>query len=218
MLLCLTIYLALSMSITSSLFGQKVEPEDNFWKWFTRNESMLFAFESDQENIFDKLAAELQKVHPDLTFEFGPEQNGIREFVISAGGIKGAFPFVEKLAESAPTLPRWTFIKFRPRRAKLSVIQFQEASIDPKDVAFTIEPDGGKIGITLFIGSETEFDQKKHGQIGYLILDEALGEYDVEMFAGFIEFKPRETFSYLPKQPVTQLAAEFDRMLKRLSH
>jgi len=37
------------------------------------------------------LASEMHKVHPDLTFEFGPVEEERREFVITAGGIKGAF-------------------------------------------------------------------------------------------------------------------------------
>lgn len=65
---------------------------------------MLFHFETDQEKTFDKLSAELKKANPDLTFEFGPVENGKREFVISAAGIKTAFPYVESLFNSAPKL------------------------------------------------------------------------------------------------------------------
>ena len=31
-------------------------PDENFWKWFTKNQEMLFAFEKNQENVFNKLA------------------------------------------------------------------------------------------------------------------------------------------------------------------
>jgi hypothetical protein len=40
-----------------------------FWKWFVRHEDDLLHFERNQETIFDALAAALQKVDPDLTFE-----------------------------------------------------------------------------------------------------------------------------------------------------
>src|SRR5258708_6440308 len=87
-------------------------PESDFWAWFQKNEALLFDFEKDQEKVFDSLAAALHKVHPSLTFEFAPRQGGRREFVISADGIKDAFPKVESLYTSAPRIPRWQFIKF----------------------------------------------------------------------------------------------------------
>ncbi len=95
--------------------------EADFWKWFQTNEAMLFDFDRDQEAVFDRLAGEMHKVHQSLTFEFGPKENGRREFVISVDGIKDAFPSVEALYAAAPTLERWQFIKFRPRREPFDI-------------------------------------------------------------------------------------------------
>ena len=46
---------------------------EEFWNWFIHHEVDLFDFEADREKIFDQLAAELQKVDPDLAFELGPK-------------------------------------------------------------------------------------------------------------------------------------------------
>ena len=54
-------------------------PERDFWAWFQRNEPVLFDFEKNQDKVFASLASALHKVHPSLTFEFGPKQNGRRE-------------------------------------------------------------------------------------------------------------------------------------------
>ena len=79
--------------------------EHAFWKWFEKNQEDLFHFEKDREAIFDRLATALNKVHGNLTFEFSPvREDGTREFVISAGGIKAAFPNLEALHAAAP---RW---------------------------------------------------------------------------------------------------------------
>jgi len=78
-------------------------PEADFWKWFEANHAELFDFERDQDRIFDRLAAEMHKVDHDLTFEFGPKENGKREFIISADGIVRAFPKVETLYVLAQT-------------------------------------------------------------------------------------------------------------------
>ena len=58
------------LSLLSS--GTSAAPEENFWRWFVKNESMIFHFESNREEIFDQLSHELDKVNTDLTFEFGP--------------------------------------------------------------------------------------------------------------------------------------------------
>lgn len=199
-------------------FTQRVSPESRFWEWFKQNEASLFSFETDQETIFNKLRSELQKINPHLTFEFGPNENGKRDFVISAGGIKRAFESVVKLADAAPQLPRWNIIKFRPRREPLNTVQLGGKSIDPEEVLFTIEPDGHKVGITLYLADQKNFDEKIHAHIGFLLLDGAIGEYDVETLVSCIEFRPKETKSRLQKRPLSDLASEFDKLLKTISN
>src|SRR2546430_2554116 len=82
-----------------------------FWRWFQKNDDRLFAFEKDRDKIFGELTTAINKVQRNLTFEFGPvRQDGRREFVISAGGIKTAFPAVDALHAAAPKLKRWTFL------------------------------------------------------------------------------------------------------------
>ena len=46
------------------------------------------------------------------------------------------------------------------------------------------------------------------------MVDQALGEYDVETKVGFIELKPRAAQSKLTKQPISRLAQSFDRLVK----
>ncbi|MEO8673618.1 MAG: hypothetical protein ABI411_20080, partial [Tahibacter sp.] len=166
-----------------SLFGStsRGTAEVDFWTWFAANKAQLFSCETDREAIFDKVGDALHKVHPDLTFEFGPVAEGRREFVISADGVKAAFPLVESLYGSAPTLERWTWVKFRPRRLPIGTIKFAGKSIPSNDVHFLLASDEPKVGIVLFFDGCNEKEKNVFGQIGYLFLDEALGEYAVEM-------------------------------------
>ncbi|MCE0497901.1 MAG: hypothetical protein LV481_08160 [Methylacidiphilales bacterium] len=198
-----------------SLFGSKAQatPEQQFWGWFTKNESTLFDFEKDQERIFDQLAMEMKKVNPNLTFEFGPKEDGKREFVISADGIKEAFPAVISLYDSAPKLPRWTFIKFRPRREPMD-IEYSGVKVEAKDVYFTLEPDGNKAGITVFISGYTEDQRKTYMGIAFLMLDQALGEYDMETKVGFINIKDSTDQTPLEKKALTDLPATFDSFIQ----
>jgi len=195
-----------------SLFGARAHAslEADFWKWFSANEPKLFSWESDREATFNKLGAAMRKVHPDLTFEFGPVLNGKREFVISAGGIKRAFPAVESLFASAPLLNRWKWTKFRPRRSSLSDLQIGGRTVHASDVHYLLARDDPKVGVVLFFDGYTEKDKNFFGQIGYLFLDEALGEYAVEMQVGFIEFQSRESKYFQQASPLVELPAHFD--------
>jgi len=193
-------------------------PESKFWEWFLAHEKELFEFdpldEKRREALFDEVASELRKVDPYLTFEFGPEEVS-REFIISAGGIRRAFPAVVSLANSAPSLNRWTVIPFRPRRFPVHPVDFQGKHIDSNDVQFTLLDNGKTAGIQMFIPGFEE-DNLAMKSIGYLLLDEALGEYDVETRLGLIEMLPTETPKSGNRHPLPKLPTLFDQLLARI--
>jgi hypothetical protein len=192
----------------------RVDPVEKFWRWFIKHEATIYNFEADQERIFDELALELQKVDPNLTFEFGPK-NSKREFVISAAGIKSAFPAVVSLANAAPALERWRVTAFRPRRSPLNIIEYRDKKVDPADVQFSLLDNGTLAGIYLFIPGFRDGDAD-YGQIGYLMLDEVLGEYDVETNLGLIKMLLPETPSDYERHPLCELPALFDQLTSRL--
>lgn len=194
--------------------GAKQSPEPQFWAWFEKNEDMLFYFERDQERTFDQLNAEMSTVHPDLTFEFGPIENGKREFVISADGLKDAFPAVESLYASAPVLPRWTFVKFRPRRPPMK-IQIGDLQLEPSDIEVAVEADSGKAGFTVFVKGYDESRKSQFSQAAFLMLDQTIGEYDMEMKVGFIEVKPFEEGSQYQRHSLERLPNMFDEFIRR---
>lgn len=193
-------------------------PQAAFWSWFIQHEPELFGFDVDQEvereSLFDQVAAELQRVTRGLTFEFGPS-GPTREFVISAAGIKSIFPAVIGLAKAAPVLERWRITAFRPRRAPIMTIEIEDRSVDPKDVQFSLLNNGEMAGIYLFIPGFRENDVGLQ-QIGYLLLDEALGEYDVESRLGLIKMLSPDTRTTGERYPFAELPLLFDRLVSRL--
>jgi hypothetical protein len=191
--------------------------EETFWSWFAANEPRLFKFESNQEVIFRELDRELKRVNPDLTFEFGPVSKGKREFVISAAGIQTAFPAVEALYTKAPTLPRWVWVKFRPRRFPISDLEYGGKKVRSDDVRYLLAKDGDKVGIVLFFDGYKDSDST-YGQMGYLFLDEALGEYAVETQVGFVDFQSRESKYFGRSHPLRELPSDFDDYWRRKAH
>jgi hypothetical protein len=190
---------------------------ENFWNWFVEHESELFNFdpvrEAERERLFDELARELRKVDPDLAFEFGP-QHTRREFVVSAAGIKRAFPAVVSLVAAAPTLERWWLIAFRPRRSP-NIVEFRGKRVHPKDVQFSLLDNGKTAGIYLFIPGFRESDADLK-QIGYLLLDDTLGEYDVESRLGLIKMLSPDSKAEGKRYPLAELAARFDELVSQL--
>ena len=199
-----------------SLFSScaKKSSEATFWTWFEKNQNMLFHFDRDQERTFDKLNTAMSKVHPDLTFEFGPDQDGKREFVISADGLKDAFPAVESLYTSAPSLPQWTFIKFRPRRSAMA-IQMGEVKLEPTDIEVAVEADGDKAGFTVFVEGYDESQAQQYKHAAFIMLDQSIGEYDIETKVGFIDVQPFENESQYKRHGLNDLPRMFDEFMKR---
>jgi hypothetical protein len=179
------VVLSLIAGFALSCKRAQATPED-FWKWFQSNEDALFNFEKNREQTFDKLGAEMHKLNPSLTFEFGPIEDGKREFVISADGIKEAFPQVEALYAAAPSLSRWKFVKFRPRRKPMDV-DYEGISVRATSVTVQLIRNGQFADLTVFIPNCSEADRKAYMAIAFLLLDGALGEHDVETRVGQIK-------------------------------
>lgn len=195
--------------------------EETFWKWFVQNQDELFHYEKDQKAVFDRLANAMKKVHADLTFEFGPiQENGAREFIISAGGVKAAFPSVESLHAAAPKLSKWTVLKFRQRRFPINDLEFSGRTVKSDDVHYVIfkDDDPKKVGIMIFFDGYSEKNKSVWGQMGYLFLDEALGEYDVETHVGAIVFFDRKSKYFEHARPLSELPSHFDERLNRNSN
>lgn len=192
--------------------------EQEFWDWFVGREAELFDLDARQEDergkVFDELASQLNKVHRELSFELGPN-SARREFVISGSGIKNAFPSVTSLVAAAPTLPRWKITAFRPRRSPVNVVEYRGRRIDPKDVQFTLLSNGKTPGIRLFIPDYKEGETAMK-VIGYLLLDEALGEYDVAARLGMIAMHSPDAHTEGERYTFTELPGRFDVLVESL--
>jgi hypothetical protein len=192
-------------------------PEE-FWNWFAQHERELFEpdlrRETERERISNLLTRELKKVDPNLVFEVGLGGTP-REFVISAGGIKRSFPAVVSLVNAAPHLARWQVTAFRPRCAILHHVIFGGKRVELKDIQFSLLDNEKTAGIYLFIPGFRDGDEDLK-QIGYLLLDGTLGEYDVATRLGVIKMLSPETGTGGVRYPLAELAARFDELVSRL--
>jgi hypothetical protein len=195
-----------------SLFN-KQSKEEKFWNWFTENQETYY---NDIENleirdeIFNKLSENLTKIHPELVFEFSPiHENKVRELSISADGIKDVFPSVIKLIEKAPKLNNWQFNSFRQRIPGDDYeIQYGDIKIGYDDIFFRYADDNGKIGIELNIRNYNNEPQTQNAI--YILLDGLIGEYDVTMGVGWIDWKKLDDNEIENLNPLTSLRVLID--------
>jgi len=86
----------------------------------------------------------------------------------------------------------------------------------PDDVEFSLLTNGSEIGIQLFIPGFREEDMT-FKQIAYLMLDDALGECDVETKVGLIKMLPPEAPRTARRHPLSELASLSDRLPSALA-
>lgn len=161
-----------------------------FWKYFVQNAHKLSYSRKYQNKVLINCLEELKKVHPDLTFEIGSRVGDTWEFVISANGIKDAFPAVLSLIEIAPRLKGWKIIAFKQRKATDTAIAIAGVTISIEDILFEYYIEGkGKMGIILYVKDFKKSDIRYQLAI-FPLLDALLGEFDVEMKIGSIDIQP----------------------------
>jgi hypothetical protein len=165
--------------------------EEVFWKWFEHNESRLFNFEIDRESIFDEISAQLSAYQEGLVFEVSTENNGIREFIISADGIGELFQRVKALAAAAPKFERWSILAFRPRMENYDelTLDYAEKTFDPTQIWFEHSVEDGYFDLSLYYPDYDEDERDIITSGAYILLDMALGEYDVETGIRYIDHR-----------------------------
>lgn len=187
--------------------------EQQFWKWFRNNSDRLFHFEQEQDSLVQELTNQLQKVYKGLAFAFSNvKENGKREFIISADGRKELFPRVLRLVESAPSLDSWEIIAFRQPVGCFDV-NLGDRVLKHTDVYFIPLDEADKLGVKLYIREYDGSDIYKHACL--ILLDSILGEYDVEMKIGSIQFysydeRPTD-FDLLPVDQLYDVVQKIER-------
>ncbi|MCF8713742.1 hypothetical protein JM658_02795 [Joostella atrarenae] len=197
-----------------SLFTKQTK-EDKFWNWFAKNQKVYYDEIENleiRERIFSELSTELKKINQDLVFEFSPiYKNGIREFTVSAEGIKDLFPTVEKLIEKAPEIKNWQFNAFRQRIPGDDIhIQYGDFKIGYSDIYFRyIDGQYGKLGIELNISDYDGNNQTKNAV--YILLDGLIGEYDITMGIDWIDWVKLDESNIENLNPITSLRTLIDQ-------
>ncbi len=183
-----------ALTLVSLLFitgcKKDVAPEAAFWSWVRAHTAELKAVRTGQEPIVDELSKELKKASPGLAFELGVGTEPF-EFIISADGILDRFEAVKQLTSKAGDIPGVKVIAFRPRKAIDGFeMRFGELTMAAADVKFVATREAGKVDLKLYVDGLNDENSAQLKKAGFVLLDAAIGEYDMETKVGVIEFHP----------------------------
>lgn len=195
-----------------SLFA-KESKEQKFWKWFVKNESVIFGFEKDQERVLDLISSRLSSYNDDVSYEISHVKDDKREFIISADGIADAFPYVESLVNSAPELKLFSIIAFRPRIDGYEGFKLEYASreFDVSKIWVYSRVEDGFFDLIVYHPDFNEQEANIFISGSYILLDMALGEYDVVKNIRYIDHqKLPENPEELGLKPFAELRKVFD--------
>lgn len=175
------LFCVLSLFVARGSFAKNSD-EAVFWKWFVENQSRFEHFEREQDILLNELSDAIHAYRSGLVFEVGAKKKaGVREIIISADGIKELFPAVSKLVATAPKIEGWSVIAFRPRMddyARLTV-EYRGRSFDPKEIWFHPRTNDGRFEVIFYHPTYRDEDRPLIISGSYILLDMALGEYDV---------------------------------------
>ncbi len=181
-----------------------------FWKWFAEHASALKT-DPDLQKVMETVSNETEKIDPGLIGEIAVDGDK-RQLVLSADGKRELFPLVQATYAARPTqLDGWSVVAFRPR-AKADdgmTIELAGNKITPRDVKFVATPAEHKLDVVVFIPGFTTIDEM--GSLGFVLLDHAVGEYDMETKIAGVDFAGLDKAPATAK-PLTELPAQVDAL------
>ena len=185
-----------------------------FWQWFQTKENDYFQLhhtDEQQEELFGMLSEALHKLDENLSFEFSALQDdGKKEFIISANGMQKSFQVVFQLQEMAPILPRWTVIALKPRHETELQLHIMDKKFGYDDIFFDGQINDQKVDLALYM--RCDLPENILPQIGFIMLDIILGEYDVATMIGALDFYHLDETKIPSLKGFRELPALVDRL------
>ncbi|WP_186763763.1 hypothetical protein [Planomicrobium sp. CPCC 101079] len=189
-----------------------------FWQWFEANGQLYYELPEDKtEKLLYQLDKKIRKVNQDLAWEFSMDLiDGKREFTVSADGIVEAFGDVESLVKAAPELPDFEIIPFRQAREDEFSAECNGIRLTMDDIFYSYEvgEETKLVHLCLYIKGLTPENAEDYISLAFVLLDTAIGEYNVGMHVGEIDFerykynrgaKPLDTLKELFKETTNRI-------------
>lgn len=165
-----------------------------FWKWWPGAVPRILA--AIEQARFDQalvaeVAANVQAVDPNLTWELGPGGTARHAFSLSPNGDPARRRLTERWLRAAPAADAvWEFHPARRGAPAFSGarLQIAEHTVALADMRFTVavDPDRELMGVTSFHPQFAAMPEDMRGTVAFVTLDRILGEDTVQRWLGGI--------------------------------
>lgn len=182
-----------------------------FWDWFAANQKAYLQLEESTKNKrLTQLQKKLQKVNQHLTFELGElDEANSRPLIISADGMVEVFEEVTTLVAQAPELDSFSVIAFRQQQQEEASIEYEDIKLSWRDIFYEVDQQAQReeLNLILYIRGFSDEQEDEFVTATFILLDTVIGEYNVGMHIGEIEFRSYEGQPHL--LPIKELPNHF---------
>ena len=169
--------------------------------------------------MLDAIEIKIRRYHEDLAFEIGRAPNDpVFKFVISANGDPENIDAVVRLAKAAPDLVNWKIVPFRPRLGGYE-LNYEGHELNASMMRYTLDLTVRPPDLTLYIDGMTEDNANSLRNGAFILLHDALGEFDVMTKLRYIDIEPMTVEVHQETlEPFDELAVEIDRISGEQTH
>lgn len=187
-------------------FWKKKKPKpfrervDEFWNWFPTvagNYAQLLE-KSQSDRVVPEVQKQMNALLPGLSWVFGPgpRKDG-HSFTVTGEGQIAKQLLAEFWLSKQIDVPGWTFYGSRQpspdeflRTMAIGFGDNEQVDAETFLIRTQVDDDSEVIDITAWHPAFEDLDEEHHGQILFIFLDEALGEFGTQTWIGQIEIEP----------------------------
>jgi hypothetical protein len=192
----------------------------DYWLWWrSARDRIARAIEDGTvEGLVSEISARVDAIHPGLAWELAPGARSSHAFVVSAEGNMQLRALGEAWLQAAPG-PDATWEYYAARQPASIEIELnvsgQTFKLDDATAIYTLDEDRQRLDVELFHPGFTGRDEHQRAIVGFLLMDQLLGEDGVERWLGEISWQAQQPLGAKPivelRRAVEQLAAQPNR-------
>ncbi|WP_435896166.1 hypothetical protein [Oceaniferula spumae] len=188
-----------------------------FWRWFSENADTFYqAIENgDFDPHVETVTQRMEQLLPGAAWCFGPGENGVgHSFTLSPEGSPYMALLMTHLVKQAPDLEGWTFYDSRQASPNFDGMKMNIAdeTISAQEIWVTpsVDADRETIDLVCWAPVFEKLPERDRGQIIFLWLDEAIGEFQVGNRLGYIDINTSGLQNAIPLSELPDYIKEME--------
>ena len=173
-----------------------------FWEWFpTVAADIASHFENDEsDQVVPVIQEKMNSLMPGLSWVFGPGPDGSangHSFTVTGEGQIAKQLLAEFWLSQQVEIPQWTFYGSRQpsseeflRNMAIGFGDNEQVDAETFLIRTEVDDEAESIDITAWHSAFEQIDEEHHGQILFIFLVEALGEFGTQTWIGDIQIEP----------------------------